>query len=71
MTTGTYPILTGEVHPHAHHAVQGVVTDSRQVFFFTNATVFDAIPTGGHLGNGTGADNARTLSACSAVRKGL
>ena len=43
-----------------------------QVYFYTNATVFDAIPTGGLNGTGdgvgNGSNNITGSSACEAVR---
>jgi hypothetical protein len=34
--------------------LQGLVTDAKQVAFFTNATAYEDWPSGGLLGNGTG-----------------
>lgn len=34
--------------------LQGLVTDAKQVDFFTNATAYEDWPSGGLLGNGTG-----------------
>ncbi|GAX86093.1 hypothetical protein CEUSTIGMA_g13506.t1 [Chlamydomonas eustigma] len=42
---------------------QGVVTDEMQVFFYTNATKFNAIPTGGLNGTGNGAGSGASNSS--------
>jgi hypothetical protein len=43
---------------------QGLVTDTKQVVFFTNATAYEDWPTGGLLGLGDGEDSA-TCQGCT------
>ena len=63
---GPYPVSSTHTSPYLIPP-----TLAHQVHFYTNATVFDAIPTGGLNGTGDGAGDGsgnRTTSArCEAV----
>ena len=45
--------------------LQAKVTDQVQVSFYTNATQYSAVPTGGLQGNGTGVGVAKTSQSCA------